>query len=109
MSAFYTAVAPSFDSGLADPGAGGINTFVNVPNCPTGAIGIGGMFFNNTSGVQVTVSVKDANGVALVSAMPIPANTPVPIGDFNLMPAVGPLQWSCSVATGVNAKIWGWS
>lgn len=108
-SAFITAVKPDFDSGLADPGSGGSNVLSNVPNCPIGAVLLAGAFFANTTGAQATITVKDANGVAIVPAMSIPANTPIPLPPFNLMPVVGPLQWSCSLAIGVNGKIWGYT
>lgn len=98
--------APNFDSQWADPGAAGADSFGNVPNSPVGAQWLLGGWFANTKDTDVTVTVADADGVVFIPATLVPAHTALPI-PIPFMPVIGPLQWKCSDATGVNAKLWG--
>jgi hypothetical protein len=104
---FSNVVAPNVDSGFASPGAAGANTFGAVPNSPAGAQWLLGAHFDNTTGAQATVSIKDVNGVAIVTNLAIPANSLV-ILEWPFLPCVGALQWASSLAAGVNAKLWGY-
>ena len=105
---FSTVTAPNVDSGFASPGAAGINTFGPVPNSPASAQWLLGAHFDNTTGSQVTVSLKDASGVAMITNLDVPANSVV-ILEWPFLPCTGALQWACSVASGVNAKLWGYA
>jgi hypothetical protein len=105
---FSNVTAPNVDSGLASPGAAGVNTFGAIPNSPAGTQWALGFWFANTTADAVTVSVKDANGVTVIPVTAIPGGVAMPF-EVPFMPLTGPLQWQCSLTSGVNAKYWGYA
>jgi hypothetical protein len=102
---FTTISAPNVDSGVVSLPA----SLTNVPNSP-GAATTGwllGIHLENTTGASVTVTLQDGNAAQVLSSMVLGANE-VKILAWEFLPVVGVLQWSCSSASAVNAKLWGY-
>lgn len=102
---FSTIVSPSFDSGFVTVPS----SLTNVPNTPTNPnpAWLMGLHLQNTLGQPVAVTLNDGTGAAILSNFVLAPNE-ARVLDWDFMPIVGALQWSCDTASAVNAKAWGY-
>src|SRR4051812_37586213 len=103
-SAFYTAVLPNFDTGIANIPQASANP-ANADDVTE--YGVLGITLINTTAAQVTVRVTDGSGATLIPDVSLPGKTMLPYGPFNMLPSHG-LRWLTSAAAGIQGRIWGY-